>query len=70
MDTDVLGAVQADEGDTEFTGVPGSTLSLASEKAHVVTAVGPLPEHEDDTTHTGRYQAVALNADPLVGAVN
>jgi hypothetical protein len=60
VDTDVLGDVHADEGLTELMGVPGSTLSSVSENAQVVTDDGPVPEHEDDTTQTGRYQAAAL----------
>jgi hypothetical protein len=69
VETDVLGGTQAVEGLTEPMGVPGSTLSSVSEKAHVVTDVGPPPEQEDDTTQTGRYQAEAVNELPPAGAL-
>jgi hypothetical protein len=65
----VLGVAHADEGLTELMGVPARTLSLVSEKAQVVTEEGPPPEHEDDTTQTGRYHAAALKEVPLPGAV-
>jgi hypothetical protein len=70
VDTDVLGDAHAEAGFTELIGVPGSTSSLVSENAQVVTADGPPPEQEDATTQMGKYQAVALNGTPELGAVN
>ena len=68
VDTDVPGEVHDEDGLTELIGVPGSTLSSVREKAHVVTDEGALPEQEDDTTHTGKYHAAALNEVLFLGA--
>jgi hypothetical protein len=51
-------------------GASGSTSSLVSENAHVVTAEAPPPGHDDATTHTGRYQAVADGASYPKGTLN
>jgi hypothetical protein len=65
----VLGGVQAELGETDAIGVCGSTLSVVSENAHVVSEGGghALVQLE---LPIGRYQAAAVKAVPPDGAVN
>ena len=67
VDTDVLGDVHAAAGLTKPIGVSGSTLSLVSENAQVVTAEVPRAAGRRHTN--GRYQAVAYKG-PELGTVN